>query len=313
MNFQQLEYIVAVDQLKNFSKAAEHCHVTQATLSAMIKKLEEELELVLFERKAKPIVTTDCGKEIINEAKKIIHHVHHLKDLASVVKNKIEGHIHLGIIPTIANSLLPKVIAVLIQKYPQLIIEITEMTTPHIIQQLKEGTIDAGILATPLNLSEIEENILYYEALLVYGNVEKHKQYLIPEEIKQHRVWLLEEGHCLRGQFMNLCALREKNKTNHNLRFEANSIETLLNMVDELGGFTLIPELYQQALSKERKLKTSYFKPPIPVREVSLVSFRSFAKYRIVRLLTQEITQIMSKNLLSNQYKNSELDIVKID
>jgi LysR family hydrogen peroxide-inducible transcriptional activator len=311
MNLQQFEYIVAVDRFKNFTKAAEYCHVTQATLSAMVKKLEKELGLILFERRANPIVTTECGKDIIAEARKVLLHADNIRNMPGTIKDNISGNIRLGIIPTIANTLLPIVVKSLIKAFPDLRIEWVEITTDDIVGQLKQGIIDAGILATPLGNKEIEENILYYEKLLVYGNTEKGKEYLLPEEIKKHKVWMLEEGHCLRSQFINLCEL-EKKKLEEPVHFEPNSFETLINMVEIFGGLTLIPELYYQNLPMDKKEKVLDFHRPYPVREISLVYYRPFAKWRIIEALSSFISTAIKPQLTSSKIKNSELSIVQI-
>ena len=312
MNIQQLEYLIAVDRVKNFTKAAEVCNVTQATLSAMIKKLEEELDVIVFDRKAKPILTTEIGQAIIEESKNILAHCALLREKAKGKSDKIEGRVKIGVIPTIANSLLPKIIKSLLTTYPKLHVEIVEITTQNIIKQLKEGLIDVGIVATPNAEENIEEEVLYYETLMVYGDVDKKTSYVIPEEIKNKKIWLLEEGHCLREQFVKLCALKKKDLMPNNLVFDANSFDTLLNMVDEFGGLTLIPELYYQSLPKERRDKVSFFEPPIPVREVCLVYYRPFAKQRIVTVLADFIRNIINETLMSKQYKNTELVIAKI-
>ena len=312
MNLQQLEYIIAVDQFKNFSRAADYCHITQATLSAMVKKLEEELEIVIFNRSTNPISTTDSGSLIIEEAKKVVLHSQLLLDKAKSIQGKVSGKVKIGIIPTIAGSLLPKIISKLVFSFPDLEIEIQELTTQNIIKQLQNGQLDAGILATPLNVAELEENILYYETLMVYGNFEEDKQYIMPEEIKENKIWLLEEGHCLRDQFVKLCHLKKFNDFPSNLKFEAGSFETLLSMVDEFEGMTLIPELYYQTLSEEKKKKVRNFKRPFPVREVSLVYYPPFAKNRIIESLSAKIREIVVPELLSKNYKNSDLVIAKI-
>lgn len=312
MNIQQLEYIVAVDQFKNFSKAADHCYITQATLSTMIKKLEEELNVVIFDRKNNPVMTTDEGKGIIEQAVKILQETYKLKEIAKNNIHEISGTIKIGIIPTIASSLLPIVLMPLLQKFPDLMIEMYEITTNNILKQLKEGTIDMGILATPLETEEIEEEILYYETLMVYGALNNDTQFIIPEDIKKDKIWLLEEGNCLRNQVINLCSLRKKEDMPLNLKFDAHSFGTLLNMVDQLGGLTLIPELYYQSMNELRKEKVKFFKSPIPVREVSIVFYRPFAKKNTIEAIAQVIRSLVQPLLMTNQYKNSELDIVKI-
>ena len=311
MNLQQLEYIVAVSELKNFSRAAEYCKVTQATLSAMVKKLEEELDIVIFDRKNSPVLVTDLGKEVILQAKKVLLEANELKSISQINKNKVEGNIRMAVIPTVANALLPKILKRILKKLPQLQLHISEFTTQNIIKQLRDGHIDIGILATPLSLEDIEENILYYEMLMVYGTLENDKKYLLPEELKTHKIWMLEEGHCLREQTIQLCSLEKKKELPDNFTFEANSFETLLNMVDDFGGLTLIPELYYQTLPAIKKKKVSFFKSPIPVREISLVYFRPFAKHRIINALTQEIREIIGSELMSGNYPKHELTIVK--
>ncbi len=313
MNIQQLEYLVAVDRFKNFTKAADYCNVTQATLSAMVKKLEEELDCVLFDRKSNPILTTDIGQTIIDECKIVLAHCRQIKEKAKkYTGGAIGGKIKLGVIPTIASSLLPRIIKSLLETYPKLLIEIVETPTNNIIKQLKDGTIDVGIIATPSTDENIEEKILYYEALMVYGEVDKTMKYLIPEEIKNHKIWLLEEGHCLREQFVQLCALKKKDLKPNNLTFDANSFETLLGMVDEFGGLTLIPELYYQSLPKEKQDKVSFFHAPIPVREVSMVYYRPFAKERIISALADFITGNVGGDLMSKRYGNAELVIARV-
>jgi LysR family hydrogen peroxide-inducible transcriptional activator len=312
MNLQQLEYIIAVDQLKNFSRAAEQNHVTQATLSTMIKKLEQELDLILFDRKTKPILTTECGKEIIQEARKVVYHAHRLKELAKVVQNKIEGQLRIAVIPTIANTLVPKLAHTLLTTYPQLELDITEQPTEAIMEQLKGGVVDVGIAATPLGHDEIEEQILYYEMLMVYGITSSENTYLAPEDIRERQIWLLEEGHCLREQFINLCSLQKTSALPHHFSFEANSFDTLLSMVDEFGGLTLIPELFYKTLTPERQARVGFFKAPVPVREVSLIYHRPYAKFRLMEVLAEEIKHLVRDQLKANTYQKSELIIANI-
>ena len=311
MNFQQLEYIIAVNQLKNFSRAAEFCNVTQATLSAMVKKLEEELGISIFDRKSHTIMTTECGSDIIVEAKKVLFHAQQLKTVSKSAFNKIEGKLRVGVIPTVASSLLPIVIKPVLEKFPELQLEISELTTSNIVRLLKNGDIDAGILSTPISNTDLEEEILYYEMLMVYGNLDTSKKYLIPEEINRNNLWLLEEGHCLRDQVLQFCSLKSSDHTPGQLKFEANTFDTLLNMVDSYGGLTLLPELYVKKMNSDQQKKISPFSSPIPVREVSLVYFRPFAKLRLINALANEIRFLTADKLESSKYKKSELVITQ--
>jgi LysR family hydrogen peroxide-inducible transcriptional activator len=312
MNIQQLEYIVAVDRLKNFTRAADACFVTQATLSAMVKKLEEELGLLIFDRKSNPPVTTDAGKQIVEDARNVLAHLRVLNDRVKEMHGKIGGTIRIGIIPTIANSLLPRILRGLMEAYPDLELDVSERTTSNIIRSLREGAIDAGILATPLPGENIDKRVLYYEALMVYGDSGLNKKYLLPEDVRNQQVWLLEEGHCLREQFINLCSLKKKQNTPKNLKLEANSFETLLNLVDEFGGLTLIPELFYQSLPIARKEKVIFFADPMPVREVSMVYARPFAKMRTVDAISGFIEHLLAKDLMAASYKANNMLVAKL-
>lgn len=312
MNIQQLGYIIAVDRFKNFSRAAAHCFVTQATLSAMVKKLEMEIEVTIFDRKKSPVITTDCGTDIIEEAKKALYHINLIHDYSKTVQDTIEGRIRVGIIPTIANTLLPIILKPLLLKFPDLIIEVHEITTDNLLKDLETGLLDFGILATPVEYEQIEENILYYESMMVYGVQDLKSQYILPEQLNDSKIWLLEEGHCFRNQAINICNLDKKEDLPDNLIFEANSFETLLNITDEFGGITLIPELFYQSMSSGRKKRTQAFQVPLPVREVSLVYYRPYAKLRIINRLTEEIKELMKGKLVSEKYRARDLSIIGI-
>jgi LysR family transcriptional regulator, hydrogen peroxide-inducible genes activator len=312
MNIQQFEYILALDKYKSFSRAADACFITQATLSTMVKKLEDELDIILFDRKTQPIITTDCGKEIIAEAQKIIAHTHRLKQLASELKGKVEGELRIGVIPTVAGNLLHRILPTLLENFPYLKLSIQEITTGNIIYQLKSGELDAGILSTPIQKHELEENILYYEKLMVYGSVEQlNTQYVSQKDIQNEKIWLLEAGNCLTNQIVNVCALNSK-KINSHLNFQPNSFDSLLNIVDSLQGLTLIPELYYADLSEIRKNRVREFTPPYPVREISLVYNRPYAKIKLIEALTKEIKSIIAPQLMTHQLKNSEMMIAKM-
>jgi LysR family hydrogen peroxide-inducible transcriptional activator len=311
MNLQQLEYIIAVDRFRNFSRAAEHCHITQATLSAMIKKLESELDVVIFDRKANPIMTTEIGIDIINESRQIIALSQQIK-LSKNKESKIEGTLKIGIIPTIAGTLIPQIIHPLKTTFPYLNLDITEVTTSHIRKLLMEGKIDAAILATPTDFNDVEEEILYYETLMVYGKLNKKKKYLMPEELRDEKIWLLEEGHCLREQFIQLCSLRKMNHQMTQLKFEPSSFDSLLNMVDSLGGLTLIPELYYLSLNKERQKLVTMFTSPYPVREVSMIYYRPYAKSKLITALAALIRDTTKPTLISSQLNKKDLLIAQM-
>ncbi len=292
MNLQQLEYIIAVDTHRHFAKAAEACCVTQPTLSMMIHKLEDELHLMIFDRSKQPVILTEAGSEIIQQAKKILKEAGMLKEIAYSIKGELKGELKIGIIPTVAPFLLPVFLKQFLKKYPEIKVKIWEFTTEHIIEKLEKNILDVGILATPLNNSSILEQPLYNEEFFVYASKDEtvlNKKYLLAEDINLNHLWLLEEGHCLRSQIVNLCELKKKEITNSNLEYEAGSIDSLIKMVDQYEGITILPELAVQHLSVKQKNNIREFKPPVPVREISLITYRHFVKTRMLETLKQEI------------------------
>lgn len=295
MNIHQLEYILAVDQFKSFSKAADYCHVTQATLSAMVKKLEEQLDIVIFDRKANPIVVTENGKEILVQAQQVVAHAQALLASSKSINSKIEGRLKLGIIPTIANSIMPIILKPILEKYPQLVLEIYEVTTHQMMKNLREGKLDMGILSTPIASNDLETNLLYEEPVHVYGYLDHGKKTIKKEELSKQRIFLLQEGHCLRDQIIQWCDLKKNKHLPPNLLFESNTFDTLLNLVDEFQGMTLLPELYLRNLSDQRKLQVLDMVGGEITREVSLCFYRPYAKWNIVKQLSVDIAQLVNQ------------------
>jgi LysR family hydrogen peroxide-inducible transcriptional activator len=292
MNLQQLEYIVAVDTYRRFQTAADKCFVTQATLSMMIKKLEEEINLIIFDRTKHPVVPTEAGKVIIAQAKIALREAKRIKELVNELKGEISGELKIGIIPTLAPYLLPLFLNDFLKKYPLVKLKISELTTSQITSKLQQLNIDAGILATPLNIPAVKEYPLFFEQFVVYASKEEElmkKKYVLADDIDVNHLWLLEEGHCLRSQVINLCELRKKEAEMHHLDYEAGSVETLKKMVETNQGITILPELALRDLNAYQKKNIRYFKPPSPVREISIVTHRHFIKQRLIEVLKEEI------------------------
>ncbi|MBS1742366.1 MAG: LysR family transcriptional regulator [Bacteroidetes bacterium] len=295
MNLQQLEYVIAVDKYRHFAKAAEHCYVTQPTLSMMIQKLEEELELKIFDRNKKPVQPTKEGAEVIERAKELLLKAESLKEYAMHLKVETAGELHLGVIPTIAPYLLPMFLMKFTEAYPDLKVYIKEMLTGDIISKLKSGELDVGLLATPLSDHTLEERVLYYEEFYAYGSTGKQKKnkLLLPKEIDLNQLWLLEEGHCMRNQVFNLCELKKKDIHSDKLHYEAGSIETLINLVDNSHGITIVPYLATLLLKPAQQQQLQQFADPKPVREVSLVTMKNFPRKKLLDNLYASITGIV--------------------
>ncbi|MCC5931114.1 MAG: hydrogen peroxide-inducible genes activator [Cyclobacteriaceae bacterium] len=293
MTLQQLEYIVAVDIHRHFVKAAESCFVTQPTLSAMIHKLEEELDVIIFDRSRQPVSPTRAGEAIIAQARRVLAEAASIKAQIDEARNIIRGEVRLGIIPTVAPYLLPLFLKSLLDKYPEVKIIIRELTTQNIVDGLLKEELDAGILASPLNHLHINENPLYHERFLAYsGEIGKDalKKYILPGEIDLNRLWLLEEGHCFRSQVVNFCELKKRKKIHTQLEYEAGSIDSLIRIINASGGITILPEMAVLDFTDAEKKQLHYFKDPTPVREISMVTYKYAVKRKIIEVIGEEIS-----------------------
>ena len=312
MNIQQLEYLIAVDKFKHFGKAAQACFITQPTLSAMIQKFEEELDVRVFDRTTHPIRTTDVGVQIIEQAKKVIDSINELRNKADLLNNVLGGKINLGIIPTVSTYILPAEIFDFLKKNPKIEMNVKEITTENVIKGLKSGELDAGIIATPYDAaSEFYQEFLFNEELMIYTSDPKYKKdtYVIPEELDVDKVWLLEEGNCLRTQFENICKLKENSMKPKNLEFVSSNINTLIQMVDRVGGISIIPELAQSQLSKEQNDKIVRFRKPFPFREISIIYYKPTYKQKIIDELSESIRKSVEGKL---NYNREPADFVSI-
>lgn len=307
MTFTQLEYIIALDTHRHFTLAADHCHVTQPTLSMQIQKLEEELGLPIFDRSKQPVVPTETGLEVLTQARSIVKQRDALQDLIQQKKGILTGELRIGIIPTLAPYLLPLFIQQFAGKYAQVKLVVSEMTTEMIIRHLQDGSIDAGILITPLQHKGIKEHVLFYEELMVYvsrKNALYKKQYVLAKDIDPDKLWLLEEGHCFRSQIENLCELRKMSSVGSHFDYETGSIETLRRMVDLNDGITILPELATVDMPAKQLQLIRQFKNPAPVREVSVVVQRDFVKKRLIDALKQEIVAAIPEKIKKNKAAN---------
>lgn len=297
----QLEYIVAVDTFRHFGKAAEHCFITQPTLSMQIKKLEEDLEVVIFDRSKQPLIPTDVGERIIEQSRIILQDAEKINDIVKDHKNLISGELKIGIIPTLAPYLLPLFIGNYKRKYPNILIKVEEMTTGNIVDQLNRDLLDVGILVTPLKEERITERPIFYEEMKLYIH-ENHPLASHPDirisDIAVPEIWLLSDGHCFRHQVINLCSFKGSLTEELPFHFEAGSLETLMNIIDKEGGLTLVPELTCMDMPHRRSSHVRAFSDATPLREVSLVHSRHFAKNKLIDLLWKEIVASMPEKLL---------------
>lgn len=301
MTLQQLEYVLALDKTRHFVRAAEMCGVTQPTLSAMIQKLEEELDCKIFDRSSHPISPTQVGDTIIRKAKTVMQHVNHLRESINSIKGDISGSLSLAIIPTVAPYLLPGIIGEFKNNYTAVNLRLSEMRTDTILRKLHSGEVDMGILATPLGDPDLLEVPLYYEKFVAYISPNESiytKSEIESSEMSSDRMWVLEEGHCLRNQIFNFC-----HSYTHSATYEAGSIDTLVKIVDCNGGYTVIPELHVDLLNEEQKKNLRSIVNPETTREISLVFRQDYVREGMMNAVADVVKKIIPGYMLDARLK----------
>ncbi|PNW30293.1 hydrogen peroxide-inducible genes activator [Formosa algae] len=299
MTLQQLQYVIALDTYRHFVTAAEKCFVTQPTITIQVKKLEEEIGFLIFDKSKFPIKPTDLGEIFILKSKEILREVSELKNMVNIELDNLEGEFRMAVIPTISSYLIPLISGEFSKKYPHTILKIEELESDQIILALQKKEIDIGILVTPLNEPFIREIKLYNEPFIFYGHkdfFEEEKSSISVHEIEQlENIWLLEKGHCFRNQVLNICGQHKNNKS---IQFQSGSIEALKKMVDHYGGFTLVPEM---AIDTNDGGQVIHFAAPKPIREVSLVTHHTFSKDVLLDALRIEILEHTPKSFTKNE------------
>jgi len=295
MTITQLQYVLAVAEYQNFTLAAEKSFVTQPTLSMQVQKLEDELDVRIFDRSKKPISITEAGKKIVAQAKNIVNEAKRIKDIVDQEKGFIGGEFTLGIIPTVMPTLLPMFLKTFINKYPKVHLVIKEQNTESLIRNLQDGHLDAGIAATPLDIEYITERPLYYEPFVGYvppshrlRNVNK----IEPEDLDIKDILLLQDGHCFREGVVNLCKASRKLEDEH-FQLQSGSFETLVNLANEGLGMTLLPYLNTLELDEGKGSNLKYFKEPPPAREISLIYHKKELKLHITNALRDVIAAVV--------------------
>ena len=291
MNLQQVEYVLAVAELRNFGQAAEKCFVTQSTLSTMIGRFENEIAISIFDRKTKPITITKEGEAILCQLKTISKEIKTLGEVVQVLKGELSGELKIGVIPTVAPYILPKFLNDFASKFPKLIFKVSEIITDTIIDLLLKRELDIGIAAIPITNDNFIQTPLYNEPFVLYDCLSKssNKPASIDSLDFEH-LWLLEEGHCLHTQVKKICDLENcKNKERINFDYKAGSIDSLVRFVKMERGMTLLPHLSTLDFTTREKKKLSEFQFSVPVRTIGLITHRHFVKKQILELLKLEI------------------------
>ncbi len=297
MTLQQLRYITAVNRFRSFAKAADSCNVTQPTLSAMIVKLEEEIDIRIFERTNKSVSPTLAGEKIIRQAENILMEVDRISEIVSEDKGNIGGIFNLSVGPTIAPYILPKFIKHYRENYPSVELFIQELKTDFMLEALLRGEIDAGIGIADNIREGILEIPLYTEKFLVYLSESCWRKLPVfkPENLEHENMWIMKDAQCLRDSAFSFCKARS---IGHHI-YEAGSIDTLIRIVDENGGFTIIPELHLPFLSEKqrdnvRRIEGDY----LSQRRISLYIRHDYIRQRMLNTITDTLKEFMPKGML---------------
>ena len=303
MNLQQLEYIIAVDIHRHFAKAAKACHVTQPTLSMMIQKLEEELGTTLFDRSKHPVVPTDIGTEVIDQARNILMESKKLRELVDDKRGVVKGNLTIGILPTISPYLVSFFVPDILRDYPLVKLKIVELNLDQILADLQSGMIDVGIVVTPINAKRITTTPLFWDPLVMYASTSSPSP-ARAGKINPSDVWLLEDGSLFRSQVLSICSQHSLDEIN--LTYEAKSIETLIQLVQLKPSMTIIPQLATLGFSNQQQKMVIPFEGDVPTREISIATHRSHLKKKLIHILEETIKSNIPKAFVK---KKNTIDV----
>lgn len=307
MTLQQLEYIVAVDKYRHFVKAAESCEITQSTLSSLIQKLENELDIIIFDRTSHPIKPTAIGEEVIAQAKVVLFNAEQLKELVKLQKEEESGTLKIGTVSTIAPYILPKLFKKLSTEHTQIHISVEEARLATIIEKLGKAEIDIAILPTPLNNNELLEIPLYNEKFLAYVSPNEpffDREQVCVNKMPTENLWVLQEAYCPNNNFSFCCK-----KRGNAAIYEAGSIETLVKIVDVNGGFSIIPELHIPLLTAEQQQRIKPMCNPEPSREIALVIRKDFVRERLLNIIAKTIIEVIPEHMINERVKKYSIKL----
>ena len=300
MTLQQMEYIVALNKHRHFVLAAEACGVTQPTLSAMIQKLEEELQVKIFNRDRNNISPTSVGAKIIKQAQVALNEARRVREVVADEAETMSGSVRIGVLPTIAPYVVPDFIYHFREAYPQVDLFVDEKASKSLLQDLRYGNLDMALTTTPIDMEGLLEVTVYVERFVAYFSnlCSKAQELMLSGELPAEHMWILKEGHCAANGAQSFC----KNKEKGNHIYEAGSIETLVRIVDRNGGYTVVPELHLNFLTEQQRQHTAIIRnDPLAKRFVSLVVREDFVRERMLNAVLEVLKQIIPQHMLQSR------------
>jgi len=305
MTLQQLEYVNALEKYGFFTSAAESCGVTQSTMSLMVKKLEEELDTTLFVRNIHPLRPTEAGKRVIEEARQILYHVDQIKELARTEKELVSGNLKVAMISTVAPVLMPGMFSYISGKYPDVKLQAYEMITPTILEQLKKTQIDMGIMSAPLNNTEFLEIPLYHEKFYAYVSTKEDYtgDVMDRKTLVEKRIWIMRDG----VQQYDRSMLQPGESFSYDRMYEGGRVGTLIQITNEIGGYTIVPELHIPLIKEELKGRLKPIVNPEASRTLILVIRRDYVHERMMNVIIESLKTIIPKGFLESTIKTDYL------
>ncbi|MCR4570212.1 MAG: LysR family transcriptional regulator [Bacteroidales bacterium] len=298
MTLQQLRYIIAIDDYRHFGKAAEACNLTQSTLSLMVKKLEEELDVRLFDRDAHPIVPTEIGRKIIDRAKVVLYNVEQIAEMTRTEKQALSGSLKVALISTVSPVLVPGLFKFFGEQYPSISLETEEMLSSTIKDKLRKAEVDMGIMAGPVNDPDFLEIPLYHERFLAYispDNPAFALESIRTDSLLQQPIWIIRDGlrQWIPGEYP------EKEFT-YDRFFEGGRVGILIQVVNNNGGITIIPETHTDLIlySQQRCLRPIV--DPVPGRTISLVIRRDYIHEAKLNAVVEAVRHMIPGVLLDH-------------
>ena len=293
---------------RHFAKAAESCGISQSTLSSLVQKLEIELDVTIFDRNSHPVKPTAIGEEIISRAKLLLFNAAQVKELVATRKGESVGKVSLGITSTVAPYLLPKMLKYLSVNHPDIELHVEEAQVSTLVLQLERGELDIALLATPLNNDELLEIPVYQERLMAYVSPNEpiyNNLDLQIDRLPVESVWVLREGYCPNRGVFPFCNYR----TGRQAVYEAGSVETLIKIVDENGGYAIIPELHVPLLRKCQQANVRVLTNPEPNREIAFVIHRNFVRERLLNILADTIRTVIPPAMINKRLKKFSITL----
>lgn len=302
MTLQQLEYIIALDMYGSFTDAAESCGVTQSTLSLMVKRLEEELDTTLFLRDAHPVRPTETGRRVIEEARMVIYHSEQIAELTRTEKELVSGKLRLGMISTVSPVLMPVFFSFFSKRYPDVRLQAYEMISATIKEKLHRAEIDMGIMSVPLSDDSFLEVPLYHERFFAYASPKEDYSGDVIERdfLADKRIWIMRDGVQLYDRSM----LKTGEPFNYDRMYEGGRVGTLIKIADEIGGYTIVPELHIPLIQESRRNSLRPIVNPEVSRKIILVIRRDYVHERMMNAVIEAVKSVVPPRFYENIIKS---------